>query len=234
MKRNLLNILLSINWQQNIQTSLSNQNILEVIDASVYRLAIWANQLEQADFGNPALCFIREMQNSIQHSSALIGLCLYKPSAASSRTFLESCVYYTYFRTHLEELSTLVSDSKYFTGKTEIIEYHKIHTKGFKSKQAYLNLIGRLDTWYSHTSSVVHGQIPGTWNTHSDLAQTSYVEAVQIKALEAVTEGASLVNDLLLCTVTDYLWSSFSSEAKIFLTKGMTPAKREALKIDIK
>jgi len=230
----LQTILTGIDWTANIQTSLGSGTTVADIDRAAYRIAVWSMQLEQADSGNPALCFVREMQHSIQHSGALIGLCLYKPSAASSRTFVESCIYYTYFRTHPEELATLVSDAKYHVGKAEIIEYHKLHTSEFKARQEAIGLVGRLDSWYSRTSAVVHGQVPGTWNTHSELAQTSYSKDVQKLALATFLEGAVIVDDLLLCTVATRLWKGFAPEAKTLLTKGMPAAKRQALSLDTK
>jgi hypothetical protein len=230
----LHDILTAIDWVANIRASLGIDTTVNDIDSAATRIAVWSKQLEQADEGNPALCFVREMQHSIQHSGALIGLCLYKPSAASSRTLVESCIYYTYFRTHPEELATLVLDSKYYIGKAEIIDYHKQHTAEFKAREQTLGLLGRLELWYSRTSAVVHGQIPGTWNTHRELAETSYSKDVQEKALMTLLDGVSIVNDLLLCTVARRLWTSFAPEAKTFLTKGMSAAKRQALNLDTK
>ena len=225
-------ILTGIDWAANINTSLGSGTTVAKIDQAAHRIAVWSLQLEQADTDNPALCFVREMQQSIQHSGALIGLCLYKPSAASSRTLVESCVYYTYFRTHHEELATLVVNPKYYVSKNEIIEYHSLHTTSFKSRQVTLNLIARLQGWYSRTSSIVHGQIPGAWNTHADLAQTCYSKEVQDLALSTLLDGVSIVNDLLLCTVAKQLWKSFAPDAKKFLTKGMAAATRQALNLD--
>lgn len=228
------NVLAAINWHANIQTSLGSGSTLADIDDAAKRIAIWAGQLEQADAGNPALSFIREMQHSIQHSGALIGLCLYKPSAACSRTLVESCIHYTYFRTHAEELATLVSDAKYHIGKAEIIEYHKLHTFGFKARQDKLGLLGRLDKWYSQTSAIVHGQIPGAWSTSAALSQTAFNEEVQILAVNTLLEGTSIVNDLLLCAVAQRFWTIFAPEAKSYLVKGIPGATRTALMLDSK
>jgi hypothetical protein len=230
----LQTILTGIDWTANIQASLGSGSTLASIDGAAHRIAVWSMQLEQADVGNPALCFVREMQHSIQHSGALIGLCLYKPSAASSRTIVESCLYYTYFRTHPEELATLVFDPKYYVGKSEIIEYHRQHTSKFKAMQDALGLVGRLETWYSQTSAVVHGQLPGAWSTHSELTQTSYSKEVQDLALGTLLGGVEIVNDLLLCTVAKPLWNAFAPDAKTYLTKGMPAPKRQALSLDIK
>lgn len=89
------------------------------------------------------------MQTAGIQAAILIGLAMYKASASSMRAMLEAGLYYTYFRTHPEELATLVSDARYFIGKSEIIDYHKLHSAGFKSNQEKLGLITKLDSWYS-------------------------------------------------------------------------------------
>ena len=228
----LKTLLTDIDWTTNIVTSLGSGSTLEQMEAAALRIAIWSKQLEEVDEGNPALCFVREMQHAIQHSNALIGLCLYKPSASCSRTLVESCIYYTYFRTHIEELATLTSDKRYYVSKSEVIDYHKQHTANFKNHQEKFNLVGRLDTWYSRVSAVVHGQIPGSWNTHSALSQTSYAADVHALALTTLLEGVSIVNDILLCTVVRTLWKGFAPEAKKYLIKGMEASKRDTLSLD--
>lgn len=230
----LQTVLTGIDWATNITTSLGAGTALADIDSAARRVAIWSRQLEEVDEDNPALCFVREMQQSIQYGGALIGLCLFKPSAAASRTLVESCMYYTYFRTHPDELATLVSNNKYFVSKSEIMDFHKQHTIDFKAREQTLGLIGRLDTWYSRVSAVVHGQIPGAWNTHSELVKTSFAPNVHGLALKTLLEGVSLVNDLLMCTVARVFWKGFAPDAKTYLLSGMPAAKREALGLDLK
>jgi hypothetical protein len=229
---NLLTVLNAIDWKTNIAESLGAGTTLAEVDAAAHRIAVWSRQLEEADRENPALSFVREMQHSIQHAGALIGLCLFKPSAACSRTLVESCIYYTYFRNHSEELATLIRDSRYYVSKSEIIEYHKIHTNHFKSHQQSFNLVSSLDDWYSSVSAIVHGQIPGSWNTHDDLSKTSFADDVQKLALKTLVDGTNIVNDLLFCTISGTLWRKFAPEAKAFLIKGMPANKREALGLD--
>jgi hypothetical protein len=227
-------ILKGIDWTKNVQDSFESGSSLEEIDAATYRIALWSSQLEQADAENPALCFVREMQNSVQQSGALIGLCLYKPSASSSRTLVESCLYYTYFRSHFDELSTLLRNDRYFVSKSEIIEFHKLHTPSFVDRQQPLGLVGRLETWYSKTSAIVHGQVPGAWSIHSALEETSFSETTHALALGTMLEGVQIVNDILLCTVAQQLWNSFSPQAKGLLTKGMSAELRQTLRLDRK
>jgi hypothetical protein len=177
-------VLKRINWAANIDAAFKDKDSLAKVENALYRVAVWSKQLETADKGNPALCFIREMQVAAQQAAALLGLCLYKGSAAAARTLLETCFYYTYFRTHLEELATLVRDPKYFITKTDILDHHRAHTQHFMDYQNLFGLIGNLETWYSRVSAVVHGQIPGAWNTHSALKDIGFNYETHCLAVE--------------------------------------------------
>ena len=112
-----------ITWK----SSLKDDEATAKIAAANLRLAVWALQLENADAGNPALSFVREMQIGGQHVTALVALSLYKPAAARIRSVFECALYYTYFRTHPSELQTLIRDPEYFVDKQELIDYHKKH-----------------------------------------------------------------------------------------------------------
>ena len=215
-------ILKAIDWRENIKRSLSSGSTEAEIERATRRIAVWSNQLEILDQGNPALSFVREMQSAIQNSGLLISLCLYKASAASSRTLLETCLYYTYFRTHPSELATLVNDPKYYVSKGEIVDYHKIHTPCFKNAQAALSLVGNLESWYSKVSAVVHGQIPGAWNAHAALTEISFSEPTHALALATMLEGEQLVNNWLIATVAKELWAGFAPDAKAYLLKGLS------------
>jgi hypothetical protein len=166
-KGSLPSILSSVAWNANIQAAFLDKPSLGKLEASLLRIAVWSKQLEVCDEKNPALCFIREMQVAAQQGAALLGLCIYKASAASARTILETCLYYTYFRTHPQELASLIRVKKYFVSKAELLDYHRLHTPNFMIHQEIFGLLGNLETWYSGVSAVVHGQIPGAWNAHS-------------------------------------------------------------------
>ncbi len=88
----LLDELTKVNWSQNITTSLAHDGTGTEIDRAAHRLAVWSKQLETLDAGNPALSFIREMQIAMQSCGVLIGLCIYKQSAAAARTMVETCL----------------------------------------------------------------------------------------------------------------------------------------------
>lgn len=231
---NLKGVLHSVDWARNIDTALAHASTLSELERAILRVAVWSKQLEILDQGNPSLSFVREMQIAVQSGAALISLCLYKPSAASSRTFFESCLYYTYFRTHLDELSTLVVDPAYYLAKGEIVDYHKTHTAHFKTSQAALNLLPKLEAWYSQVSAVIHGQIPGAWNTHPGLAETSFSQPAHELALRTLLDGEKIVHELLLSTVARRLWAGFAPEAKTYLLKGLAGQTKTLLGLDSK
>lgn len=230
----LSDILKQVDWQKNIQSALSFGSTEADIEAAALRLAVWSKQFEILDEGNAALSFVREMQAAIQNSGLLISLCVYKASAASSRTLLETCLYYTYFRSHPSELATLATDPKYYVSKNEIVEHHKLHTPGFRDAQMALGLVGRLEKWYSKVSAVVHGQIPGAWNAHIELTEMSFSEPTHMLALTTMLEGEQLVNDWLLATVAKELWPGFAPDAKAYLLKGMQGQLKAIIGLDSK
>lgn len=149
--------LLSVNWGLNVDRFVEEASLSGIVSNCNLRLAVWSKQFEINDKDNPALSFIREMQTAGHHVAALTALALYKPAAASMRTILETALYYTYFRTHISELSTLVRNPRYFVYKSTLIDYHKIHTPNFTNLQNHFALIKSLNEWYN----VKWGQIYG-------------------------------------------------------------------------
>jgi hypothetical protein len=225
-------ILKGVDWQANIAAAFDDKLALEKVEAALFRLSVWANQLSTVDGMNPALCFTREMQSSALNSVTLLGLCLYKASASSSRTLFESCLYYTYFRSHPEELATLVRADKFYVSKSDVIEYHRIHTNNFMIYQNVLGLIGKIDSWYSKVSAIIHGQIPGEWNAHASIAEISFDRVVRKLAIENFLASEDLAHQILLCTAGSRHWAGFSPGAKSLLLKGLSGDKREALGLD--
>lgn len=224
----------AIDWQQNIKSSLSFETTEADIQQAALRIAVWSKQLEILDSGNPALSFIREMQISIQNSGALIALCLYKASAASSRALVETCLYYTYFRTHPSELSTLINDPKFYVSKKDIIDYHRVHTSHFKINSEALNFTSDLELWYSKISAVIHGQIPGAWNAHTNLNQISFSKKTHKLAIQTLLQGEKLAHYCLLTTVAKEMWAGFAPDAKAHLLKGLTGQAKATIGLDAK
>lgn len=232
MTKHLSAALKAVDWTGNVQAFIDKAAEAQAVEDANLRTAIWAKQLESADHGNPALSFVREMQTAAQQVAVLIALGLYKASAASMRSMTEADLYYTYFRTHPAELATLVRDTKYFIGKYDVIEFHKLHTPRFRITQEKLGLLTRLDAWYSDVSAVVHGQIPGAWANHTAVGEIKNNHALQSQAVTKLVEGEDALHRLFLCTVGQALWDSFSSAAKKRLLAGLPGEQKAALGLD--
>jgi hypothetical protein len=211
----------SVNWNTNVDVFVTKRDLVNTVVNSNVRLAIWSKQFENADAGNPALCFIREMQVAGHHVSALTALCLYKSAGAAMRTMCDTALYYSYFRTHPVELATQANNPKFFVEKREIIEFHASHTPQFTFLQQRLGLIARLEKWYSFISGIIHGQIPGTWVEHTGIYEISYAETTATSVVENFNEGVEIVHRLFLCTVGRALWDDFSSPTKKQLLSGL-------------
>lgn len=97
---NLLNALSAVDWAKNLQSFGAVPDAVERIEQCNRRLALWAKQLESCDGENAAIPFVRELQVQGHYAAALLGLALYKPSAAAMRSLVESALYYTFFRQH--------------------------------------------------------------------------------------------------------------------------------------
>lgn len=211
----------SVDWNANVSEFVKDHAASEAVSVCNMRLALWSKQFEIVDKDNPALSFIREMQVAGHHVSALTSLSLYKPAASAMRTVLETALYYTYFRTHPAELSTLVRDSKYFLYKKELIDYHMVHTPQFTQLQEMFGLNSRLSEWYSKVSSIIHGQIPGIWVAQKSLTNTKHVRKTLSIVVKYFTEVVDIVSHLFLCTAGRELWKDFSSSAKRQLLSGI-------------
>lgn len=223
----------SVDWSKNINDLLVDAQSAQALADTNLKLAIWAQQLENADKGNPALCFVREMQIAGQHVAVLVALSLYKPAAGSIRSVVEAALYYSYFRTHPAELQTLASDGGFYLEKKEILEFHKLHSLNFNELQRRLGVLSRLEVWYARLSALVHGQIPGSWVEHKSVAEIKMIKATQDLAVSAFVEGGDIVHRFLLCTVGQQLWDSFSSHAKGRLLAGLHGDEKKALKLDL-
>jgi hypothetical protein len=217
----LLNVLTAVDWAKNLQSFGAVPDAVERIERCNSRIAIWAKQLVTCDDKNPAIPFVRELQVQGHYAATLLGLALYKPSAAAMRSLVESALYYTFFRQHPAELSTLVRDPDYFLQKSDIMEFHGLHTAHFKKREQKLGLVSRLKDWYRNVSAVVHGQIPGSWIGHTSLSAIACAEPVLLNAIVMLEEGTYLVNALFLCTVAQDLWGDFAVPAKKELLKGL-------------
>lgn len=222
----------AVDWVQNVTAFLKDGTSTEALGRATLRLAVWSKQFENVDKGNPALCFIREMQVASQHVAVLTALALYKPAAASMRTMFETALYYSYFRTHHSELATLAVDSTFYVAKHNLLDYHNKHTVDFKSLQEALGLTSNLNEWYHTVSSITHGQIPGTWVEHKSVAAIKHIKSTQDIVVETFIDGEEIVHRLFLCTVGKELWDGFSSNAKRRLLSGLHGDVKTKLGLD--
>lgn len=226
--------LTSVDWNANIATFIGHADLVERIAASGFRLALWARQFENTDkgeHGNPALCFIREMQIAGHLVATTCALACYKSTASSLRTIVETALYYTYFRVHPVELGTLVRNPKWFISKDDVIEYHKLHTEGFAENQQKVQVVGQLNPWYSRMSAIIHGQLPGQWVTQVSIADTKPDLPTLEKIADEFEQCVRIVDALFFCTAGNELWDYFSHVARHALIKGMPGDVKAALKL---
>ena len=212
----------STDWPENVRLFLEREEIVQEIDISCRRLAIWSRQIENIEKKNAAISFIRAMQLSTHNSITTISLGIYKAAASSIREIVESALYYSYFRSHPTELATLVREASYYTSKSEILTYHKLHTPEFKELQEKIGLISRMDSWYSQISAIVHGQIPGIWIDGKSSKKIEHNPETLQSVTNSLVDSIKIVHDLFLITIGRELWDSFSHPAKKELTSGMS------------
>lgn len=228
----LSSALTSVDWSGNINNLLAELSLVEGIEGANLRIAVWANQLEKIESKSPAIGFIREMQHAGHNVACLLALGLYKPAAASMRASVECALYFTYFKSHTVELGSLIRDPSFHVTKSEIIDFHRQHTSEFLQRQGQLNLVGRLAAWYSKTSAIVHGQVPGVWSYASAVNGIKYEATIARLAVDHFVAASSLVQDIFLCCLAQEHWKFFESDMKAFVVKGMSGATKEALKLD--
>ena len=224
--------LAAVNWNSNVKHFLGHPTAAEQLEKAALRLAVWAKQFENLEKGNPALCFIREMQVASQQVACLAALAIYKASASAIRATLELALYYTYFRTHHAELATLVRDQTYYVDKTDLLEYHRRHTAEFAKLQHELGLIGDINKWYSDVSAVIHGQIPGLWISQKKLEDTAYNEQLLNLVVDTYCKGGELVQRLFLCTAGREIWGGISAPAKRVVMHGVSGHIKDILGLD--
>lgn len=219
----------AIDWSANLEAFARASDLKDQVAICNLRLAVWSKQLENADKGNQALTFVREMQVQGHYAAALLAIGLYKPAAAAMRGMFDSALYYTFFRSHPVELDTLVRSHDFFLDKRTILDFHRRHTPDFQTKQDSLGLVSRVEAWYAEVSAIVHGQMPGKWTTHEQLAELAFSKLLATEAVSMLARGEAVVHRLFLSTVSSSTWHGFSTAAKKELLKGMTPLAKRAL-----
>lgn len=232
MSSKLTAALTSVDWNANVRALCADTDATARIERSNLRIAAWSRQIELIEAGNPALSFVREMQRAGHNVASCLAVGLYKPAASSMRSLVECSLYYAYFRSHSIELATLVRDSKYYASKRDILAFFVKHVPDFAKRQAALNYVDRLEGWYSKTSAIVHGQIPGVWSNGVSISDTAYNSSVNADAVIQFDHAAMLAQDTFLCVLGDPFWGKVESDAKKFFCKGMPGAVKSELALD--
>jgi len=223
----------AVDWNANVQNLLLDDDLTARIEHCNLQLAIWARQFEAINDKNPALAFIREMQHGGHNVACTIALALYKPAASAMRSLLECALYFTYFKSHSVELCTLVRDAKFYVSKKDILFFYAKHVPDFSKRQGILNYLERLETWYSQTSAIVHGQIPGMWSNGSSVVEIGHDKVLLEEVVEHFERSIVLVRDTFLCVLGAEIWAFVEADAKAVFCKGLSGEIKAALKIDL-
>lgn len=223
----------SVDWALNVNDFIGDAKINQDMERASQRLAVWSRQLERIDQGNPALSFVREMQASCHLVAVCTSLGIYKGAASGMRTMVETALYYTYFRVHLVELPTLLRNEKWYISKSDVLDFHILHSENFTLFQSRLGLIAELNKWYSEISAIIHGQIPGRWLQPKNINGFSGSAEGRLAASEMFCKGEEIIHKLFLATVGKENWESVSTTAKSALLKNLPGDIRMTLGLDL-
>lgn len=227
---NLLDNVCNVDWNANCNLARPEEATFINAEKSLVKLAQWSKQIENIYQDNLALPFIREAQVSAQDFCCLISLGLYKVSASSLRTILESFLYFSYFKDHEVELRTLSLADSYYISKKEIIDYHGVHTLGYKKKSQDLGFTGDLEKFYKKISSIVHGQLPGVWHSSSCLSDKTFDKTLTEEAVSDFVELVAIINIFMLMLISDEDWLNLDNGVKRNFQKGLSSKIKETLK----
>lgn len=230
MTTDLQDKLAQIDWTAITTNSLKENSGFSDIQASCKVMTTWLNELCELYEGNYALSFLKEAYVSINDYSTSMSIALYKLSAASMRTILESILYYSYFKDHPKELHTLINDSSYYLTRSDILEYHYKHTNNFKVGSRELNLISSMDNFYSEVSAIIHGQIPGVWQPNVKLDNRSHCKKTFNASVEHFKSLASIINHFLILHLTEEEWQSINIRSRELFLKGLKPQAKITIK----
>ncbi|MEZ9481916.1 hypothetical protein AB4163_19225 [Vibrio splendidus] len=218
---NLIDAVCSVNWNENCTSAVDDVDIYSVGEKSLAKLANWCRQIENIYNNNQSLPFIREAQVSAQDFFCLVSLGLYKSSASSLRTILESFLYFSYFKDHPIELNSLINVDNYYISKADVLAYHKLHTPNFTKYSRDVGLTSRLEKSYAKISAIVHGQMPGVWHSSASLANKKYEKELVKEAINEFVEVIVIVNLMMLILISDEDWNNIDHKVKAILINGV-------------
>lgn len=225
MNVSLTQTMQSIDWNRVCVDATANVVQYENLEKNLVILKQWLNELTSLHKGNAALPFLYEAHVSANDFCAAVSLGLYKLSATSIRTILESFLNFSYYKDHARELDTLVNNDSFYLGKKEIIEYHKVHTPKFNQRANELNTTEKLNSLYKYISRVIHGQIPGKWHTNIEIKMKMHEPQTFSLALDHFQELVSVINLFQISSLLDQEWASLNIRSKKIFLKGFTPEK---------
>lgn len=225
----LANKLAQINWNDNTAEAAKEEDLFCEAQKQLKLLALWCKQLENIYRNNPALPFIREAQVSTQDLCCLISLGIYKCSASSLRTLLESMLYFSYFKDHPVELKSLVTVKPYYLSKKDILDYHLVHTEHFNRKYKAISLNDKLEAVYSEISAIVHGQMPGAWHSSGSLTDKKFNKQLATLVVEQLTKTMQVINPFLLILINDDEWRNIDHNVQKVFLSGMSQPTKQAI-----
>lgn len=221
-------ILTSIRWKDSAAAFIANAGAMQSLERGCRLISAWNYELAFQHNGNAALPFLQEMKSSMFLVPACFAAGLYKPAASSMRAAVENALYFSYFCDHEIELKTLARAKGFYLSKKKIIDYHLLHTPGFRVKQDLIGLSSELESWYSEISAIIHGQIPGVWSADF-LSDVFHDEKSFHLAIKEFTRAVLIINYTFLITVPDDVWEGMSSSARQFLLRGMSANRKAVL-----
>lgn len=230
MSQTLSQALSAVDWTGNVESFLKAPKRAEDLTSHCKRIGVFTHELSFQDFDNPAIPFLQEMKSAAFQVPACLSLGLIKPAAAMMRSMVECALYYSYFRQHPQELHTLIRNSKYYIGKSKIIEHHALHIPDYAKLSAKLHFESKLNDWYSEVSAIVHGQIPGVWTSKS-LAETAPIPATQKGPIRLFERAVEIVQLTLLLSIGAEEWEGINPKSRVFLQKGLSAEQKAALNL---
>lgn len=222
-------VICSVNWNENCNLSKNENALFSKAEVSLIKLANWCKQIENIYSGNIALPFIREAQLSAQDFCCLVSLGLYKTSASSLRTILESFLYFSYFKDHLVELQSLSEVDSYYISKQDVLDYHCQHTREYKEKARISGLSSRLAAIYGKISAIVHGQMPGVWHSSSCLSDKKFDAKLAEEAIFDFNDLIEIINLFMLIIISDEDWLNIDQKIKAVLLRGLTGKTKDMI-----
>jgi hypothetical protein len=224
----LATILNGIAWEDSVGQFTANLSAMNSLERGCRLVSTWTQELAFQFNGNAALPFLQEMKASMFLVPACFAVGLYKPAASSMRAAVENALYFSYFCDHEVELRTLVRDKGFYLSKKKVIDYHLLHTPGFRAKQDAIGLASELESWYSEISAIIHGQIPGVWSSNA-LSEIFHAEKSLQAAVREFTRAVQIINYSFLITISEETWEGMSSIGRQSLLHGMSATRKAVL-----